>query len=322
MKHAPLMLLPWLLLASALAGCSKKEAEEPKAQPAVCVLHLPEHLQHVNTEQLPAKGWFQLLFKGYRDGVAEDPVDCSGEPIQWTGLPDACTEHEPEAVEVLPRKPLGSESLIVRHAGGDYWFAWAVYRRFNNGMGEGPFAIARIRKGDLEARALGTLRAYTERPRLEVRKLGAEHYILVAEGERCQKPVACERATRMMWLDRQRFRVRPLRSATVRNCLGPAWFPQSETFERTLSSRWKRSLQRNVALAYELDHITIDEHVTVNDRDMDQPSLPPRLFREAQAQLKVTIDGGEFLSEGQSLWSAIRTEDGSTELSTPPADPL
>ncbi len=309
-----------IALVALVCACRGGDAEEPGAQPAVCVLPLPEHLQHVNPDALPARGWFQLLFKGYRDGISDDPVDCSGEPIAWTALPASCVEAEPVAQE-LPRKPLTDADLFVRHAGAEYWFGWVPFRRFSNGMAEGPLAIARLHKGKLEARALGNLRAYTERARLEVRKLGAQ-YILVAEGEHCEKPGDCQRATRMMWLDRQRFRVRPLRSATVRSCLGPAWFPQVENIERPLSKRWQRLLQRNVSLAYEPDHITIDEHVSVNDRDLDQPSLPPKLFREAQSQIKITLDGGEFLSEGQSLWGAIRLEDGSTELPVVPSAPL
>ncbi len=310
-----------LLLGLVSMGEACKGAEEPEPQPAVCVLHLPEHLQHINPDTLPPRGWFQLLFKGYRDGIGEDPVDCSGEPVEWTPLPESCVEKEP-AVTELPKKPLAPEDLIIRHAGGEYWFGWAPYRRFDNGMGEGPLAVARLHKGNLEARALGNLRAYVGRARLEVRKLG-EHYVLVAEGEHCLKPDDCQRATRLMWLDRQRFRVRPLRSATVRNCLGPAWFPQVEVIEKQVSARWKRVLTRSLALAFEGEQITIDEHVTVNDRDVEQPSLPPKLFREAQAQLKIRLDGGELLSEGQSLWNAIRIEDGSTELTdTPTAPPL
>lgn len=314
MKHSHLLCL--LLTSLCVVAC--KGAEEPERQPAVCVLHLPEYLSHVNPDTLPPRGWFQLLFKGYRDGIGEDPVDCSGEPVAWTPLPDSCVEQEPQPKE-LDRQPLKPEDLILRHAGGEYWFGWAPYRRFDNGMAEGPLAVARLHEGSLEARALGNLRAYTGKARLEVRKLG-EHFVLVAEGEHCTKDNQCQRATRLMWLDRQRFRVRPLRSATVRNCLGPAWFPQVETIETQLSPRWKRVLTRSIALAFEGEQITIDEHVTVNDRDVEQPSLPPKLFREAQAQLKISIDGGEFLSEGQSLWNAIRTEDGSTELPAPPAD--
>jgi hypothetical protein len=307
---------PALLLTFCLAFAAGCRSKTPKAQPAVCVLPLPEHLEHAKPDELPARGWYQLLFKGYRDGIGEDPVDCSGEPVVWTPLPESCVAREPESPEILPRKPLGDEDIIVRHSGGDYWFAWAPYRRFQNGMGEGPIAVARVHKGNLEARALGTLRAYIQRARLEVRKLGAQ-YILVAEGEHCEKPGVCQRATRLMWLDRQRFRVRPLRAATVRNCLGPAWFPQIDTIDVKLSARWSRVLTRSLALAYEEKFIAVDEHVTVNDRDVEQPSLPPKLFREAQAQMRVSIDGGEFLSEGQSMWNAICTEDGSTQISTP-----
>ena len=298
-------------------GC---RAETPTDEyPAVCVSRLPEHLEHTKPDGLPAEQWFKLLFKGFHDGTGEDPVDCSGEPVEWTPDPASCVDKEPMARELLPRQPLKAEDLIVRHAGGEYWFGWAPYRRFEGGMGEGPIAIARLNKGRLEARALGTLRAFTKRARLEVRKLGKQH-ILTAEGEYCEKPSDCLRGMRLMWLDRQRFRARPLRSATVRNCLGPAWFPLTEVVNVKLNARWHRVLSRSISLAFEEGHILLDEHVTVNDRDVGQPSLPPRLFREAQSQLKITIEAGELLSAGHSLWSAIRMEDGSTELPAPPTD--
>jgi hypothetical protein len=310
----------WLVSILCLLGAGACRSKTPEEPPAVCALRLPEHLEHTKPDALPAEQWFKLLFKGFHDGTGgEDPVDCSGEPIEWAPDPASCVDKEPLARELLPRPALRAEELIVRHAGGEYWFGWVPYRRFESGMGEGPIAIARLHKGRLEARALGTLRAYTKRARLEVRKLGKQH-ILTAEGEYCQKPNDCQRGMRLMWLDRQRFRERPLRSATVRNCLGPAWFPLVEVVNVRLNARWQRVLQRSISLAFEEDHILLDEHVTVNDRDVGQPSLPPRLFREAQAQLKITIEAGELLSAGHSLWSAIRTEDGSTELPAPPSD--
>ena len=189
------------------------------------------------------------------------------------------------------------------------------FRTFEDGMAEGPLAVARVHGGRLEFRAAGTLRAYPTRPRFEVRRLGVDH-VLSAEGERCgpNDKNRCERATRLMWLDRQRFRMRPLMSSTVRKCLGPAWFPATERIVRNVSDRWQRELQRDVALAFEEDRVSIDEHIVVNYRDLDQPNMPPRLFREAQAKIVLRVQGGELLAEGQSSWPQIRQEDGSTRL--------
>jgi hypothetical protein len=71
---------------------------------------------------------------------------------------------------------------------------------------------------------------------------------------------------------------------------------------------------RNVSLAFEDGQIVVSEHIVVSDRDVDQPSLPPRLFREAQSKMVVRVEGGEFVAEGQSLWPSIREEDASTDL--------
>lgn len=306
----------WLYLALLSAGGGLgaggcKEAQEPTEPPPICASRLPEHLAHKNPDQLPASQWFKLVFKGYTEGSAPQPVDCLGEPIQWTPLPDDCDVSEPVTGGAPSARALAEKSLIVRHAGGDYWYGWAIFREYPNGMAEGPIAIARNHHGRLEARALGTLRAYASRPRLEVRRIGDSH-VLTAEGERCEEGGPCQRAVRMMWLDRQRFRQRPLRSATVRQCLGPAWFPMTEVATRRVNQRWERKLQRDLALAFEPGGITIDEHILVNDRDLDQPSLPPRLFREAQARISIQVTGGELLAEGHSLWKSIQIEDGST----------
>lgn len=310
-----------LVLSVWLCGCvgSRRDREPPP----VCTRALPSHLRDTAPDALPAVVWYELLFKGYRDGISDDLVDCSGEPLAFTPLPGSCVQGEPESHLRQRRHTLRADELIVRHAGGDYWFGWAPYLAFDNGMSEGPLAIARVHAGKLEARALGNLRAYATRARLEVRKLGRAH-ILVAEGEWCGASLAseaqaetsrastCARGTRLLWLDRQRFRERPLRSATVRSCLGPAWFPQTDRRELRLSARWSRTLQRDLALAYEDELITVDEHITVNDHDLSSPSLPPRRFREAQARMRVSLEAGELLSEGQSLWNAIRIEDGAT----------
>jgi len=349
MRHwAQLFLLLAALNLSACLGSARDH--DP---PAVCALSLPKHLQHTSPEALPASVWYQLLFKGYpaslvrgasassEDGSATDLVDCSGEPIVWAPLARSCLAGEPESTVRQRRWPRGQDELILRHAGGEYWFGWAPFLAFDNGMSEGPLAIARVYRGKLEVRALGTLRAYTRRARLEVRKLGP-HHLLVAEGEWCgaratprsraeeprawtlgsraeePRASACSRGTRLLWLDRQRFRERPLRSATLRSCLGPAWFAQRDVLEAQLNQRWNRKLQRDVALAYQDERILVDEHITVNDHDLLQPSLPPRLFREAQAQIQLTLRAGELLCEGQSLWNAIRVEDGATELRAGP----
>ncbi|MEY4508365.1 MAG: hypothetical protein RLZZ450_487 [Pseudomonadota bacterium] len=317
------------LLLGVLLACGCVGGRRDRDPPPVCVRPLPAHLQHTAPDALPAVVWYELLFKGYRDGISADLVDCSGEPIAWAPLPSSCVEGEPESTVRQRRRALRADELIIRHAGGEYWFGWAPFLAFDNGMSEGPLAIARVHAGKLEVRALGTLRAYSKRVRLEIRKLGQAH-ILVAEGEWCgasasprsplEQPSAstCARGTRLLWLDRQRFRERPLRSLTVRSCLGPAWFPQTDVRATQLNTRWSRTLQRDLALAYEDELITVDEHITVSDLDVSSPSLPARRFREAQARIRVSLEAGELLSEGQSLWNAIRTEDGATGQASPP----
>lgn len=299
MKRALLALL-------LLTACRPKT---PGEAPALCEHALPPLLAHKSPNALPAASWLELMFKGYRDGIPEDAVDCAGDPIEWPELP-RCAEPEPSSLLVERRSKLSSEQLVVRHAGGDYWFGWAPFKRYADGMQEGPLTIARNQHGKLEVRAAGTLRAYPSHLKLEVRLLGGQH-LLVAEGEHCQGK-HCERATRLMWLDRQHFHPRPLRSASQRQCLGPAWFPHHEQVEVQLGERWRRTLERELSLAYADAGLLVDEHIRVRDHDLSQPSLPARAFRDAAAQLRISPSEGELLSEGHSLWSSIQIEDGAT----------
>ena len=295
-----------------LAACHKP-APAPPSPPPVCSRRLAEHLRHTEPDALAPDIWFELLFKGYQAGQPlRDPVDCLGDPIEWDTLPSDCREPEPAARD-LPMRPLGPNDLVIRNASGNYWFGWAPYRRLESGMAEGPLAIARTHAGRLEFRAVGTLRAYPNRARFEVRQIGEAH-VLVAEGEHCvREGTSCQRALRLMWLDRQRFRVRPLRAAATRTCLGPAWFPVTQEILRTLDGDWQRTLRRDLAIAFEGNQITVDEAVSVFDRDLRQPTLPPRVFREAQAKLWIAVRGGELATQGQSIWPSIQIEDARTE---------
>lgn len=322
-------LTAWSLTAfvvAVLSACQRSDTKRPEPSP-VCALKVPARVAQLQTDALPPEVWFELLFKGYRDGVDGDPVDCSGEPIAWTELPQRCSEHEPSGddgsrldalpAEASPARPGERfDRVIVRHASADYWFAWAPFRQLDNGMREGPIAIARLYDGTLEARAVGTLRAFADKVRLDIRQLGPEH-MLVAEGEWCAPSAPCVRGTRLMWLDRQRFRARPVRSAAVRSCLGPAWFVHAEKLEKKLGRHWSRTLERAAVLTYQPNHISLQERIVVNDRDLERPGLPPRLFRDAQAQLTLTLRDGELLSEGQSLWPAIKLDDSPSEPASP-----
>jgi hypothetical protein len=297
-----------IVLSLGIAAC---HSHTPAQAPAICERPLPELLAHKSPNALPAQAWFELMFKGYQDGIPEDPVDCAGEPIEWPELL-RCSEPEPSSLLVERRNKLGSEQLVVRHAGGDYWFGWAPFKRYADGMQEGPLAIARNHDGKLEVRAAGTLRAYPSHLKLEVRQVAGQH-LLIADGELCVDQ-SCERATRVMWLDRQRFHARPLRSVSQRQCLGPAWFPQREQLEVKLGERWRRTLERELSLAFDEQGLVVDEHIRVRDHDLAQPSLPARAFRDAAAQLRISPVQGELLSEGHSLWHSIQVEDAATQV--------
>jgi hypothetical protein len=309
--HARLLLLCMSLLTST-AAC--RPQLRTSVRPPLCAVTLPPSLVHATVDTLPASLWFGLLIKGYAGTPGTDAVDCAGDSIAWAALSDGCGDGE--TARPLRRGPVRDDELLLRHAGDDYWFAWAPLWKLDDGTAQGPLAIAQRRGDRLEVHAIGTVRGYPRHARIAMHRMGAS-YLLSVEGEHCPRPDACARGVRLATLARQRFAARPLRAASTRTCLSPAWFPLREQVTRRLDEHIERELTRDLALRFRADVLTVEERIVVRDRDRAQSGLPARLFRESASRIRVRATQGELLAEGQSLWQAIREQDAALDAVGP-----
>ena len=267
------------------------------------------------SEALPASLWFELLIKDYDGTPHTDAVDCAGAAVVWPALPSDCAEDEPALA--LRRGPVHDEELVLRRAGDDdQWFAWAPLWKLDDGTAQGPLALVARRGERLEVRALGTVRAYAKHARITRHRLGTSH-LLSVDGERCARADTCERAVRVVLLARDHIEARPLRAASTRGCLAPAWFPLRQQLTARLDAHRVRELTRELALRFGPEVITLHERVVVRDRQRQPLGAPTRLFRESESRIRVHASQGELLTEGQSLWRAIREQDGSVDLMEP-----
>ncbi|MET0344304.1 MAG: hypothetical protein ABW252_25030 [Polyangiales bacterium] len=312
----------FLLSASLLTLTACHRQVRPPSPSALCTLALPARHAHTSPAALPASLWLALLIRHHdrldergASPLARDAVDCAGEPIGMAPLPSTCPADDAGPAQLLPPNAR-TQALVLRHAGGAHWFAWAPLWRRSDGTAEGPLAIARRGAAGLEVRAIGSVRGYPQRARIGVHRV-ASRWVLGVEGEHCASPGRCVRAVRLAYLERLRFRDRPLRAASTHACVAPAWLPLHEEVLRPLGAHGVRGLRRELAVAYEPDAIIVDEHIVVRDRDARHDAAPSRLFREAQSRLRIRPEGGELLTEGQSLWDAIRARDAALDVEAP-----
>lgn len=285
------------LAALALSSCAAEK-------PALCSARSDAPGWRAQPE---ATRWFALLLHGY-DGspqFADRPLhDCSGTPVLWAGESGACEEVWRYG-EPLPARALTDEDLVRSKVGPRHWLAWAVVRRFTTGEGLGPVALVEEVNGGLAVRALGTLRAMTRNAQLRLEVAGGVP-LLVAEGEACAdgRDGPCERSAWVLPRRGDRFLVEPITGPSGA-CLGPAVFFLNRLRSLKLDNGWSRRYELRTALRFTPDGLVADEQLAVNDVDPRQPTVPPRLFRRAQAERAVRVDAGGLKAEDPSLWHRV-----------------
>jgi hypothetical protein len=249
--------------------------------------------------------WFALLLHGFdrEQGLATRPtLDCSGSPVVWQEpQTEECREAGPEPKPLQPHR-LTEEDLVLETVRADLRLVWVVARRFENGEGLGPVGLVERTSRGFVVRALGSLRAYPRLSRLRLEQAG-NVTVLVAEGEVCSEeaPPTCRRMARVLPLRQGRF----FSEAVVDNegaCLGPAWFPLSREEVLVQPNGLHRKVEFTSALAVKPAGVVLDEQVVMHDLDPRQPSMPPMLYRRAQAQRVLSVKEARLVGTEPSLW--------------------
>lgn len=251
--------------------------------------------------------WVKLLLRGYDPEtrrVTTPALDCTDGQVRWDAPATACFDNQ-LATTLLPGRPIGEDDVIVSPIGDGFGLVWVVTNHFAAGDGLGPVAVVEQKGSRFVVRAMGTLRAYTDRAKLRLETLGTTT-VLVAEGQLCatRDPASCVRSARMMPLRGDRFSQEPLFSDQG-VCVSPAWFDLTREDAETLPSGWKRRHELASSLAFGPEGLRVEENLVVNDVDPKQPQAQPRLFRKAQGERTVKAEKARLVTTGRSVWSQL-----------------
>lgn len=316
MRPAPVSLA--LAAALALSACKKPE-EGPLP---ICRAEVAQsEAQEVASGDVPADIWFLIMLRNFnRDTMqVERPVhDCSGREVDATPPPEVATclagTEQPGATAP---GPLTEDDLLITPLPDGRMLVWVTSTHFENGEATGPIAIAQWSKRGILIRAIGTLRAHTDRAAMRLEPMG-NGQVLVVESRVCDpdNPKKCSRVIRLQPLERDRF----IQTALVNDegaCIGP---PKLDMFREQVVELGP-TLHRKFEMARSIDFdegaVVVNEQVTVKDNDPTQPDLPPKLFRKANVTRPLTLDG-RMLKTKEGLWDKMLAEHGSVRVQAPP----
>lgn len=287
-------------LAAALAGAGC--ATTPAGPPPLC--SAPAAVEPHQLAQQPER-WFRLLLHGWAPTeayAAGQVLDCTGAPVTTAVEPGVCgSDPGAAALRPLPARALGREDLVLEQVDADTWLAWVQVRRLPNGEAVGPAAVVDLHRGQLQVRTLGALRALATRPRLRLEAVAGTR-LLVAEGEACPEGGAgpCERSAQLLPVRGRRFFAEPLTDAAGA-CVGPGRVHVARVQAARLPSGWVRQAALSTRLSFEAQRIVAEEQLVVDDRDPQQPTQPPRVFRRAQAERVIRVEKDRLVVDQPSL---------------------
>ncbi len=251
--------------------------------------------------------WFALLLRGWDPGTrrATSPaVDCTGAQVRWDAPALLCADPSTAKV-LLPDRPLGPEDVVVAPLDPSHRLVWIPTNRYASGDALGPAAVVEVRDSRMIVRAIGPLRANPVRAKLRLERIGGTE-ALVADGEQCASadPASCTRAARVLPLFEDRFWPIVV-SNDAGGCVFPAWFYLAREESERLPSGWRRRTRLDASLAFGPPGLTVQERVVVDDVDPRNTATPARLFRRAESDLDVRLEGTKLVSNGQSLWTRV-----------------
>ena len=269
------------------------------------------------SNDVPPDIWFALILKSYNSKThepARPARDCTNKPLVIEDEAVAsCIKHDAPA---LPPRPLdGEKDLELVALDEGQALVWVRTDYFEDGDALGPIAVAEYRKNGLAIRALGALRANPNRVRMRMEKMG-EGTVLVVESMVCPEggdASKCARVMRLVPREGDRFVERPLYDEKTNACLGPATFALTQFEEIKRDDGIVRRFELARTFDFEEGVVTVNEQVTIKDIDPTQPDAPPAVFRKAQIERPLKLDGAG-LKTTKPLWESMMAEHGSVQV--------
>jgi hypothetical protein len=193
---------------------------------------------------------------------------------------------------------------------------WVQATHNKNGEAIGPVAMVEWTKAGIAVRALGTLRAQTNKARMRI-EVSGEQRILVVEGDECnvEESKLCKRIMKLLPIINGRFATVPLKLSADEaqggdGCLGDAAFALFEQYTSDLPDGWIRKFEIVRSVTFDKGSPLVSEQVVIKDKDPNQPEAPPQDFREASSDRTLVYKDRYFETRG-SLWDDMITNYGS-----------
>lgn len=309
-----------VLLVPALSACVKKTS----GPMPICLTEVAgSEADEVKAQDMPPDVWFSVILRDFnrREMAVKRPTkDCSGKTLAPEDEEMAlCLDGDdpPVPLEARALDPEEDFTMTPLEEAGQA-LVWVRTEHYDNGLAEGPVAIAEWTKRGVAVRAIGPLAAHPDRVRMSLEAMGDDR-VLVVESKVCkdpEDPKSCGKQTRLLPLIGDRFVARPLLDKDGETCLGPASFDQLRTTEVDLPDGRKRKFTLSRSFDFEEGEVVLSEEVKIEDYNPDNPDLPSELFRKAQLQRRMEItEHGVVTTEG--LWERLLHEHGSVELAKP-----
>ena len=301
-------------------GCRKRGPDGPMP---LCEAQVAgDQAVEAKAQELPPEVWFSILIDGFdRDRMlaGDEPSDCTGRSVIAPTLPSPQLEpgetapEEPEGTVAgcpvgadpnegrLPARPLTDEDLIISAGPDGKTLVWVQTVHYQSGEATGPVALVEWTQIGVAVRALGTLRAQTNKARMRIER-AAGMDVLVVEGDECNiaDSKLCRRIMRLLPIINDRFSTVPLKRAEG-DCLGDATFSLFDQYSSLLPDGWTRQFQVVRSVDFEGEYPVIAEQVTIRDSDPEQPEAPPQEFRQASSDRALVYKDRYFETE-PTLW--------------------
>lgn len=286
-------------------------------------------------QELPPDIWYSIMLEGFdRDRMlaGDEPKDCTGtSTLRPTPPPLAEDQEQPKDADPtvvagckiggdletdrLPARPLTAEDIIISEGPDGMTLVWVQATHYKNGEAIGPVAMVEWTKAGIAVRALGTLRAQTNKARMRVEVAGDQR-ILVVEGDECnvEESKLCKRIMKLLPIINGRFATVPLKLSNDDAkggdaCLGDASFALFEQYTSNLPDGWIRKFEIVRSVTFKGAPL-VSEQVVIKDKDPNQPEAPPQEFREASSDRTLVYKDRYFETRG-SLWEDMINNYGS-----------
>lgn len=199
--------------------------------------------------------------------------------------------------------------LVIAQVGNDRVILWAATDELADGEAIGTITLAQWTDKGIDVFAAGAVRGFRDGARVRLHHAGSVP-VMVLESDRCGAARKCTRVGQFVPILAGSFREVGLHEVG-KGCIGRAQFDLTRELEVKIDNRWLRRFRmtRNIDLVD--GGIVLTDLVIVEDRDANDPGLPPTPFRRATASRPLVFVDGHLELRDEDLWERVLRDYGS-----------